>query len=707
MSLSSSTINTYEDLPVQARIEKLKEDINYHSHLYHVNQTSEIADVDYDKLFRTLEDLEQNHPEFFDPSSPTQRVGAPAEEQFELVPHYRPMLSLSNAFEENEVESFNKRLQGSVDMSEVVMSGEPKFDGLAMSLVYKSGRFFRGTTRGDGFEGENVTENVRTIRNVPQDIRPLCKKLGLEVPELLEVRGEVLMERADFEAVNEELRAQNKKTLANPRNAASGSMRQLDPKITASRRLSFYAYGIGVAEGFDMGKSHSESMSKIKELGFNVSDLRATFKGSDGMMAYYNHIGKLRDGLPFDIDGVVYKVDNYELQQELGFISRAPRWAIAHKYPPQEVSTVVLDIDVQIGRTGSATPVAKLETVNVAGVNVSSATLHNQDEISRKDVRVGDRVIIRRAGDVIPEVVNVVLSAREGKDLKPFLMPTNCPLCGSLINRPEGEAVARCTGGNICSGQRLGALALFVSRKAMKVEGLGEGQLENAVKDGWVTTFADLYRMSLKDWCQLERMGEKNATKIMNQLEESKTRPLGKFLYALGIRQVGESTARDLAVEFGSWEALAKATQEQLQAVEGIGEVVAASIVNYFADSNNIALLQDLKELGITPEAPAPKPVRLEGTPDLSGKTFVLTGSLPSLSRDEAKEMIELAGGKVSGSVSKKTSYVVAGSEAGSKLDKAQELGVSILDEEGLRSLLSPQMKQEHSSSFNIPAPKL
>lgn len=707
MSLSSSTINTYEDLPVQARIEKLKEDINYHSHLYHVNQTSEIADVDYDKLFRTLEDLEQNHPEFFDPSSPTQRVGAPAEEQFELVPHYRPMLSLSNAFEENEVESFNKRLQGSVDMSEVVMSGEPKFDGLAMSLVYKSGRFFRGTTRGDGFEGENVTENVRTIRNVPQDIRPLCKKLGLEVPELLEVRGEVLMERADFEAVNEELRAQNKKTLANPRNAASGSMRQLDPKITASRRLSFYAYGIGVAEGFDMGKSHSESMSKIKELGFNVSDLRATFKGSDGMMAYYNHIGKLRDGLPFDIDGVVYKVDNYELQQELGFISRAPRWAIAHKYPPQEVSTVVLDIDVQIGRTGSATPVAKLETVNVAGVNVSSATLHNQDEISRKDVRVGDRVIIRRAGDVIPEVVNVVLSAREGKDLKPFLMPTNCPLCGSLINLPEGEAVARCTGGNICSGQRLGALALFVSRKAMKVEGLGEGQLENAVKDGWVTTFADLYRMSLKDWCQLERMGEKNATKIMNQLEESKTRPLGKFLYALGIRQVGESTARDLAVEFGSWEALAKATQEQLQAVEGIGEVVAASIVNYFADSNNIALLQDLKELGITPEAPAPKPVRLEGTPDLSGKTFVLTGSLPSLSRDEAKEMIELAGGKVSGSVSKKTSYVVAGSEAGSKLDKAQELGVSILDEEGLRSLLSPQMKQEHSSSFNIPAPKL
>lgn len=714
MSLPKTSLNLYEDLPIESRISHLRQDIEEHQHAYYQLDAPTIPDVDFDALMRSLEALEEAHPELMDPSSPTQRVGGKVDSRFENVVHTVPMLSLGNAFTEDEVNDFSGRISNlipSLKEKEVEYAAEPKFDGLAINLQYRNGLLFLGSTRGDGYEGEDVTANVRTIRNNPLDIRRKFQDLGMEVPELFEVRGEVLMARKDFEKVNDELRESGAKTLANPRNGAAGSLRQLDPSITSKRRLSFYAYALGAVEGVDRGETHSASMKLLRDLGFSVSDLAKVVVGQQGLIDYYNEIGRLRDSLPFDIDGVVYKVDNYALQKELGFVSRAPRWAVAHKYPAQECTTKLIAIDIQVGRTGALTPVARLEPVNVAGVVVSNATLHNLDEILRKDVRIGDVVVVRRAGDVIPEVVGPVVSLRNVETVKMFSLPSACPVCGSAVVHPEGEAVARCSGGSKCMSQRVGQIQHFASRRLMDIEGLGDVHIANACKvevgvndegetNYLVETPADLYAMSKEDWCSLPGLGDKVATKIMKQLEESKTRPLARVIYALGIRQVGETTAKDLAKAFGSLDAFMQATEESLSRIEGVGPIVSASILSFIQDPVGITQVERLKEYGFKPEAPT-RP-SAEGGVDLTGQTFVLTGTLPNMTRDEAKALIENAGGKVSGSVSKKTSYLVAGEEAGTKLTKAQELGVNILDEEGLKGLLSTKTSEP---SLSTPKP--
>lgn len=698
MSQPSTTLDLFETLPVAERVTRLRKEVERHQHAYYVLDEPTIPDVDFDAMFRALEALEAAHPEFFDPASPTQRVGGAAQSKFTQVKHLRPMLSLGNAFEDDEVSDFDRRSSQLLGADEpVAYAVEPKFDGLAMSLVYEDGVLTCGATRGDGETGEDVTANVRTIRNLPLSIRDACAELGIQVPKRLEVRGETLMARKDFEKVNEELRAAGGKTLANPRNAAAGSIRQLDSRIAAKRRLSFFAYGLGVVEGLDRGESHHESMQLLKKLGFEVTDLATVVVGQDGLLDYYNRIGRARDSLPFDIDGVVYKVNRYDQQEKLGFISRSPRWAVAHKYPAQEAMTPLIGIEIQIGRTGSATPVARLEPVLVGGVMVANATLHNLDEIQRKDVRIGDTVIVRRAGDVIPEVVGPVLEKRPA-DAREFVMPECCPACASAIVRPEGEAVARCTGGFSCMEQRKGGLSHFVQRRAMDIDGLGDVHLENAAEMGLVKTPADLYRLTVDQWCTLPRMGAKLATRIVEQVEASKTRPLARFLFALGIRQVGETTAKDLARHFGSLDGVMSATAEDLEKIDGVGSVVAASIVAHFEDPINRGIVEDMIALGVAPEHTSP--AASGGAVDLTGKTFVLTGTLPSMGRDDAQALIEAAGGKVSSSVSKKTSYVVAGAEAGSKLTKAQDLGVTVLDEEGLLALLKgPQAEDAPAPS--------
>lgn len=702
MSQPSTTLDLFETLPPTERVARLRKEVERHQHAYYVLDNPTIPDVDFDALFRALEAVEAAHPELFDPTSPTQRVGGVAQSKFAPAKHLRPMLSLSNAFEDEEVSDFDRRTREGLEGDDTVeYAVEPKFDGLAMSLTYEDGLLVRGATRGDGETGEDVTANVRTIRNVPLSIRDACQELGIPVPRLMEVRGETLMARKDFEKVNEELRASGAQTLANPRNAAAGSMRQLDSRITAKRRLSFFAYALGVVDGFDRGDSHDASMKILSKLGFQVTDLAEVVVGQDGLLDYYNRIGRARDSLPFDIDGVVYKVNRYDQQEKLGWISRSPRWAVAHKYPAQEAMTPLLDIEIQIGRTGSATPVARLEPVSVGGVMVANATLHNLDEIRRKDVRIGDMVIVRRAGDVIPEVVGPVLEKRPA-NAREFVMPDCCPACSSAIVRPEGEAVARCSGGFACMEQRKGGLSHFVHRRAMDIDGLGDVHLENAAETGLIQTPADLYRLSVEQWCSLPRMGAKVATRIVEQVEASKTRPLARFLFALGIRQVGETTAKDLARHFGSLDALMSATADDLEKVDGVGEVVAASIVSHFANPTNRAIVDDMLALGVAPEHSGP--VAGGGAVDFTGKTFVLTGTLPSMGRDEAQALIEAVGGKVSSSVSKKTSYVVAGAEAGSKLAKAQELGVTVLDEEGLIALLKgPQADAEPAAPSRGP----
>ena len=702
MSQPSTTLDLFETLPPTERVARLRKEVERHQHAYYVLDNPTIPDVDFDALFRALEAVEAAHPELFDPASPTQRVGGVAQSKFAPAKHLRPMLSLSNAFEDEEVSDFDRRTREGLEGDDTVeYAVEPKFDGLAMSLTYEDGLLVRGATRGDGETGEDVTANVRTIRNVPLSIRDACQELGIPVPRLMEVRGETLMARKDFEKVNEELRASGAQTLANPRNAAAGSMRQLDSRITAKRRLSFFTYALGVVDGFDRGDSHDASMKILSKLGFQVTDLAEVVVGQAGLLDYYNRIGRARDSLPFDIDGVVYKVNRYDQQEKLGWISRSPRWAVAHKYPAQEAMTPLLDIEIQIGRTGSATPVARLEPVSVGGVMVANATLHNLDEIRRKDVRIGDMVIVRRAGDVIPEVVGPVLEKRPAH-AREFVMPDCCPACSSAIVRPEGEAVARCSGGFACMEQRKGGLSHFVHRRAMDIDGLGDVHLENAAETGLIQTPADLYRLSVEQWCSLPRMGAKLATRIVEQVEASKTRPLARFLFALGIRQVGETTAKDLARHFGSLDALMSASADDLEKVDGVGEVVAASIVSHFANPTNRAIVDDMLALGVAPEHSGP--VAGGGAVDFTGKTFVLTGTLPSMGRDEAQALIEAVGGKVSSSVSKKTSYVVAGAEAGSKLAKAQELGVTVLDEEGLIALLKgPQADAEPAAPSRGP----
>jgi DNA ligase (NAD+) len=592
------------------------------------------------------------------------------------------MLSINNGFSDEDIENFDRRVREGLGSDGLIgYACELKFDGLAINLRYEHGVLVQAATRGDGATGEDVTANIRTVRSIPLKLQ--TKK----PPALIDVRGEVLMFKTDFARLNQRQREAGQKEFANPRNAAAGSLRQLDARITAQRHLRFFAYGIGRLEGAELPSRHSALLDCYRTLGIPVCDERAVVNGASGLLNFFADIGRRRAQLPYEIDGVVYKVDSVTQQQTLGFVSRAPRFALAHKFPAEEATTTVLDIDVQVGRTGALTPVARLSPVSVGGVTVTNATLHNEDEVRRKDVRIGDNVIVRRAGDVIPEVVAVV-TERRPQSARAFVMPANCPVCGSPIVRPEEEAVARCSGGWIkCAAQRKGGLLHFVSRRAMDIEGLGEQLVEQLVDRGLVTTPADFYKLGLVMLAELDRMAEKSAQNLLNALEKSKSTTLARFIYALGIRHVGESTAKSLARHFGTLDALLEASEEQILVVDDIGPVVAQSILGFLADPLNRELIEQLRASGIHWEESEPE----RGNLTLAGKTFVLTGTLPTLKRDEAASMIEAAGGKVAGSVSKKTSYVVAGDDAGSKLAKAQALGVAIIDETELLTLLESE----------------
>jgi DNA ligase (NAD+) len=657
-------------------LRKLLEKYDYE---YYVLDSPSVPDSEYDKAYRELQNLEKLHPELITPDSPTQRVSGSALNAFNSITHRQAMLSLNNAFEDSELEAFDKRIREALGQDAIEYAVEPKFDGLAITLTYEHGIFTQGATRGDGYTGEDVTHNLRTLRAIPMRLN--CQ----QPPPLLEVRGEVLMLKRDFEQLNKTQLNKGEKQFANPRNAAAGSLRQLDAKITATRPLSFFAYGLGAAEGIPALNSHSMAMDYLADLHFPVSHERAVVVGLAGLLVYYKKIGQARDKLPFDIDGVVYKVNQFNQQNELGFVSRAPRWAIAHKFPAQEALTVVEDITVQVGRTGAITPVARLAPVFVGGVTVTNATLHNEDEIRRKDVHIGDTVSVRRAGDVIPEVVNVLLERRP-EHARRFEMPTVCPECGSHILKQADEAVARCTGGLFCPAQRKQSIIHYASRRAMDIEGLGEKLVDQLVEANLVHSLADIYKLDLNTLSNLDRMATKSAQNILNALQSSKTTTLARFIYALGMRNVGEATAKDLAKHFGNLPALMGARADDLLLVNDVGPVVAESITNFFSETHNKTVIAELLGAGILWPKTDGKQL---ATGNLVGKTFVLTGTLPNLSRDEAKEMLEAAGGKVSGSVSKKTDYVIAGSDAGSKLDKAQELGLTILDEAGLLALLA------------------
>ena len=659
----------------------LREEIARLDYAYYVLAEPLVPDAEYDRLFRELVALETRYPELVTPDSPTQRVGGKPAPEFAEVRHEVPMLSLTNAYTDEEVFAFDRRCRELLGVERIRYACEPKFDGLAVSLIYRDGLFSLGATRGDGFTGEDVTANLRTLRSIPLRLR-------LETPpSLLEVRGEVIMTREDFKRLNEAQLEAGEKTFVNPRNAAAGSLRQLDPRVTAKRPLRFYAYQLVRLEGHPWPETHSEALALLQRWGFPLSDAREVTEGAEGLLAYYRRMEAERDRLPFDIDGVVYKVDDLSAQQRLGTIARAPRWAIAHKFPPQEEITRLVGIEVQVGRTGALTPVARLEPVFVGGVTVTNATLHNEDYIRDKDIRIGDWVVVRRAGEVIPEIVKVLPERRDGSE-RPFVMPEHCPVCGSAVARDPDEAAAYCTGGMYCPAQRKRALEHFASRLAMDIEGLGEKLIEQLVDLGWVETPADLYdpdKINADRLASLPRMGEKSAAKLMAAIERSKKTTLARFIYALGIRHVGEATAKLLAGHFGSLDALMNARLDELTAIEGIGPVVAQSIRDFFDEPHNRQVIERLRRLGVHWEESVPA----KKSRALAGLTFVLTGTLPRLTREEAKALIEAHGGKVSASVSKKTDYVVAGSEAGSKLQRALELGVPVIDEDTLERLIA------------------
>ncbi|MBT3012852.1 MAG: NAD-dependent DNA ligase LigA [Candidatus Thiodiazotropha sp. (ex Lucina aurantia)] len=663
------------------RIEALRGEINYHNRQYYVFDAPKIADVAYDRLLRELQQLESEYPQLVTPDSPTQRVGDKPLEGFEEVVHRLPMLSLDNAFGEEEMGEFERRIRDRLKLEgdrAIRYLAEPKLDGLAVSLRYEKGSLVLGATRGDGSRGEDVTGNVRTIKAIPLSLQ------GDDWPEILEVRGEIFMPHEGFEALNRRARERGEKGFVNPRNAAAGSLRQLDPRLTAQRPLSFYAYGLGEVVPAPIADRQSESIRRLRQWGLPISPLHEVVTGVAGCTDFFQRVEKQRDGLPYDIDGVVFKVDDLDLQQQLGFVSRAPRWAIAYKFPAQEEMTQVEAIEFQVGRTGAITPVARLTPVFVGGVTVSNATLHNMDEVLRKDVRPGDTVIVRRAGDVIPEVVSVVMEQRR-PDARPVDLPTACPVCDSDIIKPEGEAVARCSGGLYCPAQRKEALKHFASRKAMDIEGLGDKLVDQLVQQELVDTPADLFRLTLEQLSALERMAEKSAKNLLQALEKSKSTTLDRFLYALGIREVGEATAQSLANQFATLEALEQADEERLQETPDVGPIVAAHTHSFFRQAHNREAIEQLIEAGIHWPAVEIQPV--EQLP-LSGKTVVITGTL-SKPRDEVKQMLQSLGAKVTGSVSKKTDYLLAGEEAGSKLDKAEKLGVAILDEAALQNLLA------------------
>jgi len=659
------------------RAEKLRRAIERHNRLYYNEAEPEISDAEYDRLFQELVKLETEHPGLLTPDSPTHRVGFKPSEEFAPVTHRVPMLSLANAFDEEDVAAFDRRVREGLETENVEYAAELKFDGLAITLAYEDGIFVRGATRGDGATGEDVTPNLRTVRTIPLRLE------GRKSPKLLEVRGEVLMTRKDFETINKRALEAGEKTFVNPRNAAAGGLRQLDPRLTAQRRLSFFAYGIGASEGFDAPPTHSRLLDALESLGFPVAKDRKTVRGVEGLLRFYEDAGAKRAKLPYDIDGVVYKVNRFADQQKLGFVSRAPRWAIAHKFPAEEATTELLDIDFQVGRTGAITPVARLKPVFVGGTTIVNATLHNEDEIRRKDIWKGDTVVVRRAGDVIPEVARV---AKKGDRDRPFRMPSKCPVCGSAVEKSEDEAVARCTGGLFCPAQRKQALLHFASRRAMDIEGLGDKLVDQLVDAGIVRTPADLYKLGIAKLAALERMAEKSAANVNQAIEKSKDTTLGRFIYALGIRNVGEVTAKDLARHFGGIDALMDAGVEQLQEAPDVGPVVAESIAGFFRERHNREVIEQLRAAGVRWKEGAPARAATSGP--FAGKIVVLTGTLAAMTRDEAKERIEAAGGRITGSVSKKTDFVVAGTEAGSKLDKANELGVKVLDEEQFLKLI-------------------
>ena len=664
----SSAADRYHDLQQElARLE----------HAYYVLDQPLVPDAEYDRLYRELLELEAQHPDWVTPDSLSQRVGGAPLKEFMEVKHSVPMLSLNNAFEESELIGFDRRCREGLGLDHVEYACELKFDGLAISLRYENGVLVQAATRGDGASGEDVTSNIRTIRAIPLRLQ------GPNLPNAIEVRGEVFMHRADFEAMNKTAAKSGEKEFANPRNAAAGSLRQLDSKVTAKRPLSFFAYGLGALEPSQwLPSTHSELLNLYEVLGLPVCRERTVVSSLDGLMKFYAGIAAKREQLPYEIDGVVYKVNSFTEQQQLGYVSRAPRFAIAHKYPAQEEITTVLGIDVQVGRTGAITPVARLAPVLVGGVTVTNATLHNEDEVRRKDVRIGDTVVVRRAGDVIPEIVSVVLDRRPS-NTQVFVMPTRCPVCESHIERLSDEAVARCSGGLFCAAQRKQALLHFAQRRAMDIEGLGDKIVDQMVDLNLVRTPADLYRLGFAALVNMERMGEKSADNLLQSIAQSKKTTLARFIFGLGIRHVGESTAKDLAKHFGGIRALMDAPMDELLMVNDVGPVVADSIVSFMSEPHNREVIEQLLVSGIEFQ----NEERIT-TVDLSGKTFVLTGTLPTLSRDQAKELLEAAGAKVAGSVSQKTSFVVAGSEAGSKLDKATELGIPILDEVTLLKLL-------------------
>ena len=710
--------------PDQARMQVLREQLHHHAHQYYVLDAPTIPDAEYDRLFKELQALEVAHPELITPDSPTQRVGGKPLDAFVSVRHAMPMLSIRTETdtEASGAEAFDVRIRKELSLTEsdplVDYVAELKFDGLAMSLRYELGVLVQAATRGDGEMGEDVTQNIRTIGQIPLRLNnpqagdSLFDEPGVRVPEVLEVRGEVYMARADFEALNERQRARiaqgikGEKTFVNPRNAAAGAVRQLDPAIAAERPLSFFAYGLGEVTPESQGGPHFDThyalLMALRQWGFPVAEQTSTVHGAAGLVAFHQRMGQARDALPFDIDGVVYKVNRLDWQRQLGFVTREPRWAVAHKYPAQEQLTTVQAIEVQVGRTGKLTPVAKLAPVFVGGVTVTNATLHNETEARRKDVRVGDTVVVRRAGDVIPEVVSVIAEKRL-HEAQIFTMPSTCPVCGSAAVREEEEADHRCSGGLFCSAQRKQAILHYAHRRAVEIEDLGDKLVEQLVDAGVVHTLPDLYRLGFTALASLERMAEKSANNVLASIEKSKQTTLPRFLFGLGIRHVGEATAKELVRHFGKLDAIMDATLEQLLQVADVGPVVAQSIRTFFDQAHNREVVEQLRACGVHwEEGEATAGASLP----LTGQTFVLTGTLPTLSRDQAKDMLEALGAKVAGSVSKKTHCVVAGSEAGSKLDKAQELGIRVLDEAGLLALVAEHAASApHRSNDAIAAP--
>jgi DNA ligase (NAD+) len=670
--------------PVARRAAALREQIETHNRNYYVLDRPTISDAEYDALYRELAALEKAHPALVTPDSPTQRVGGAPLAAFEPVRHAVPMLSIrteTNTTPEGaaQVDARIRRDLGlGPDAPPVEYDAELKFDGLAISLRYEDGRLAVAATRGDGEVGEDVTRNIHTIRAIP------LRLAGKRPPAVLEVRGEVYMSRKDFTRLNERQEAAGLRTFINPRNTAAGAVRQLDPAMTAQRPLRFFAYGIGEIGDWKVPASHSAMLDALEAFGLPIDAHRCVVRGASELIAFYESVTRTRDKLPFDIDGVVYKVNSLALQRELGFVTREPRWAVAHKFPAEEMPTTLLDIAVQVGRTGAITPIARLAPVFVGGVTVTNATLHNEDEIRRKDVRIGDTVVVRRAGDVIPEIVRV-LPERRPHDAREFVMPTRCPECDSAIERLPDEAVARCTGGLICPAQRKQALRHFASRHALDIEGLGEKLIDQLVDTERLRTAADIYRLTAEELASLPRMAEKSAANVIAAIERSKTTTLARFIYALGIRHVGEATARDLAAHFGALAPLLDATEEELLQVRDVGPVLALAIRDFFAEPHNREVIAALRAGGVSWKEGSP---RRSVSGPLAGCTFVLTGTLPTLSRDEAKTLLEAAGATVAGSVSKKTDYVVAGSDAGGKLAKARDLGIEILDEAGMQRII-------------------